>query len=109
MADALVLSLRDLQKHLVKTIVGSIATSILVVILGLVAFYYNTTYSVKAIQEKQTEMAITLDKHTDLINKATQNVGMSEVQQTAFNQRLNTIEESQKQIISILLEIKRNN
>ncbi len=62
MADT-VLSLPDLQKHLIKTIIGSIVSSVSIAIIIGISFYYRTTYSMESIQSKQTEMSVTLDKH----------------------------------------------
>ena len=99
------LTLKDLQKHLIKTIVGSIAGSILLGVISGFTFYYKTTASIDRLNEKQIETSLIIDKHTDQINKATQGMGMSEVQQGAFKERLTAIEESQKQIYNVLLEI----
>jgi uncharacterized protein HemX len=103
------LTLKDMQGHVVKTIVGSAITSLLIVIVAGVTFYYGTNAAIARLNEKQSDMNKTLDSHTEQINKTNTGMGMSTVQQQAFEKRLTGIEESQKQILNVLIEIKNNN
>jgi predicted PurR-regulated permease PerM len=99
------LTLQDMQKHVIKTIVGSAITSLFIAIVTGMSFYYGTNAAITRINEKQDDMNKTIQTHTDQINKAANGMGMTEVQQANFDKRLNSIEENQKQIYTILLQI----
>lgn len=100
------LTLKDMQGHVVKTIIGSVVTSAIIAIGTGVVFYFRTNAALDTLNNNQTEMKKTLDSHTEQINKNNTGMGMTEVQQKAFEQRLTSIEESQKQILQVLIEIK---
>lgn len=100
------LTLKDMQGHVVKTIIGSVVTSAIIAIGTGVVFYFRTNAALDTLNTNQTEMKKTLDSHTEQINKNNTGMGMTEVQQKAFEQRLTSIEESQKQILQVLIEIK---
>jgi len=102
------LTLKDMQKHVIKTIVGSAVTSLIIAIVTGMSFYYGTNAAIARLNEKQDDMNKTIQVHTDQINKATNGMGMTEVQQANFDKRLNSIEENQKQIYTILLQINTN-
>ncbi len=104
-----VLTRKDLQNHIVKAIIGSSVTSLFLIILAGVAFYYGTNAAITRLNENQIEMKKTIEIHTEQINKTNTGMGMTEVQQQAFEKRLTGIEESQKQILNVLIEIRNNN
>jgi len=103
------LSLKQLQSHVIKTIVGSVVTSLLVALITGFSFYYKTNASIDKLNEGQVEMKKTIEVHTEQINKNNLGMGMTSVQQIAFEKRLNNIEEGQKEIIRVLMQIKEIN
>jgi predicted PurR-regulated permease PerM len=106
MAEAL--SLKQLQSHVIKTIVGSVITSLLVALITGFSFYFKTNAAIDKLNDNQTEMKKTIEAHTEQINKTNTGMGMSEVQQEAFEKRLTNIEEGQKEIMKLLIELKNN-
>lgn len=102
------LTLKDMQRHLIKTIMGSVITSVILAIGTGVIFYFKTNAAIDTLNTNQNEMKKTLDSHTEQINKNNTGMGMNEVQQAAFEKRLTSIEESQKQILQVLIEIRTN-
>lgn len=100
------LTLKDMQSHVVKTVIGSVVTSAIIAIGTGVIFYFRTNAAIDRLNENQGEMKKTLDSHTEQINKTNTGMGMNEVQSKAFDKRLTGIEESQKQILQVLIEIK---
>jgi len=102
------LTLQDMQKHVIKTIVGSAVTSLIIAIVTGMSFYYGTNAAITRLNEKQDDMNKTIQNHTDQINKTNMGMGMSEVQQQSLKERLTAIEEGQKQIMTVLIEIKNN-
>lgn len=102
------LTLKDMQSHVIKTIIGSVITSLVAALVTGFAFYYKTTASIDRLNENQTDMKTTIEKHTEQINNTNTGMGMTVVQQQAFEKRLVNIEESQKEILKVLIEIKNN-
>lgn len=102
------LNLKDLESHVIKTIIGSIVASLSVALITGFSFYYKTNNAIERLNESQTEIKRTVMEHTDLINKATTGMGMSDVQQKNFEQRLNNIESTQKEIYNMLIQIAAN-
>jgi prefoldin subunit 5 len=101
-----VLTIKDMQSHVVKTIIGSVLTSAILAIGTGVIFYFKTNSAIDRLNENQNDMKTTVEKHTEQINKTNTDFGMTGVQQQAFERRLTGIEESQKQILNVLIEIK---
>jgi len=102
------LTLKDLQNHLVKAIIGSVITTVILVTLAGIAFYYNTNSSISDLNITTAKLSITVDKHTEQINNTNMGMGMNSVQQIAFEKRLNGIEDGQKEILRLLIEIKKS-
>ena len=103
-----ILTIKDVQSHVIKAIVGSAITSLFIAIVTGIAFYYGTNAAIDRLNEKQDDMNKTIVAHTDQINKATNGMGMTEVQQANFDKRLNSIEQNQKEIYNILIQINSN-
>jgi hypothetical protein len=103
-----ILTIKDVQSHVIKAIVGSAITSLFIAIVTGIAFYYGTNAAIARLNENQSDMKKTIEIHTDLINKATNGMGMTEVQQQNFEKRLNSIEQNHKEIYNILIQINSN-
>jgi predicted PurR-regulated permease PerM len=103
-----VLGTTEMRKHVNKTIIGSSIGSLFVAMATGISFYYSTNSAIVRLNEKQDEMNKIIQVHTEQINKATNGMGMNEVQQANFDKRLTSIEENQKQIYTILLQINSN-
>lgn len=102
------LTLKDLQTHIVKAIVGSFVTSLLVTAIAFVTWYYKTNTSIDILNKTTSKLTEVVDKHTEQINNTNMGMGMNSVQQVAFEKRLNGIEDSQKEIVRLLIEIKKS-
>ncbi len=94
-------------KNFVAWFVKSLALAIISACLTGLAFYYNTNNVLSSHTEKLSDHAMILKEHGDAIIKISQNMGMTEAQASYFEKRLNAIEESQKEILSEIREIKR--
>jgi membrane peptidoglycan carboxypeptidase len=96
---------KELKSQVIKTIVGSIVGSLLMALALEFSFYYKTNASLDRLNEIQATTTAIVDKHTELINQTINGQGMSGVQQQNFEKRLNQIEEGQKEILRVLLEV----
>ena len=96
---------KDLQNNVIKAVVGSIVGSLLIALATGFSFYYKTNASLDRLNEIQAATTIVVNKHTELINQTINGQGMSSVQQISFEKRLTSIEDGQKEILRVLLEV----
>ncbi len=99
------LTLKSLQSHLIKTIVGSLATAVVAGLLIVYSSYWQTKDAIERLTEEQKETRILVDKHSDLLTKSTESNSVSDVQIKNLEQRMGAMEKTQQDMLRLLIEI----
>lgn len=100
-----VLDLKTLQSHLIKTVVGSVVAALVAGLSVGFSFYYKTNSAIDYLTTQQKETKTIVDKHTELISQGTNFNSVSDVQIKNLEQRMQSIEKTQQDIIKLLIEI----
>lgn len=99
------LTLKSLQSHLIKTLVACVGSSLLIVLASGFAFYYNTQNTLDKHDTQINELNMEVDKHGDLISNNSNDNNISETEMKNLDKRMSSIEENQKEIFNLLIEI----
>lgn len=105
MAEEGTLTLKSLQSHLIKTVLGSVASAIVAGVIMFFIFYWNTTYTLENLTKTTNETRAIVDKHSEQLSKSSNSNSVSDVEIKNLQQRMSAIEESQKDIVKLLIEI----
>jgi hypothetical protein len=100
------LTLKILQQHLTKAILGAFGVSIVAVVIGYFAFYYNTINRLDNNEVTLGSVVKVQEKHGDMLQKLSLDYGVDKNEITNIEKRLQGVENSQIQIINLLIEIK---
>ena len=99
------LTLKSLQSHLIKTVLGSVASAIVAGVIMFFIFYWNTTYTLDSLIKTTEETKAIVDKHSEQLNSSNNSNSVSNIEIKNLQQRMSAIEESQKDIVKLLIEI----
>jgi len=99
------LTLKSLQSHLIKTVVGSVAGALIAGVIMGFSFYYKTSVTLDILNKEQTATREIVDKHTEQLNKNTQSSSISDFQIKNLDIRMTSIEKNQQEILKLLIEI----
>lgn len=108
------LSLKQLQNHLIKTILGAFGVAILGAVITSYTFYYNTNYNLKELNQNKIETSQDikeLKKDVSEIKISLSNTGLN----TTSNQReidelksdIKDIKKSQEEMMRLLVTISK--
>jgi Co/Zn/Cd efflux system component len=99
------LTLKSLQSHLIKTIVGALAVAILGAVLTAWGSHYQTKEAIEMLTKEQQETRGIVDKHSELLSKSSESNSVSDVQIKNLEQRMTSMEKTQQDILKLLIEI----
>lgn len=99
------LTLKSLQSHLIKTVIGSVVAALVTAVIMGFSFYYKTSSSLEVLTKEQTETRELVNKHTEQLNKNTQSSSVSDVQIKNLEARFSSMEKTQQDMLKILIEI----
>jgi peptidoglycan hydrolase CwlO-like protein len=108
------LTLKQLQNHLIKTILGAFAVAVVGAIITSYTFYTNTNYNLEELNQSKTETSQDikeLKKDVNEIKLSLSNTGLS----TTTNQKeidelkadIKDIKKSQEEMMKLLLTMNR--
>lgn len=99
------ITLKSLQSHLIKTVVGSVVAALVTGVIMGFSFYYKTSATLDVLTKEQTETREIVDKHTEQLNKNIQSSSVSDVQIKNLETRMSSMEKTQQDMLRILIEI----
>lgn len=99
------LSLKSLQSHLIKTVIGSVVSALIAGLIMGYSFYWQTKSSIERLTDEQKETKVLVDKHSEQLSKNNQDNSVSDVQIKNLERRMTSIENTQKDMLSVLIEI----
>lgn len=97
--------MQSLQTHLIKTVVGSVVSGILVALITGFSFYYKTSASIEKLSDDQKRLEKVTIEHAEKLYKLSVKEGITEVDFKNLKDKVNSIEETQKEMYSLLLNI----
>lgn len=99
------LNLKTLQSHVIKTIVGSIVSALVLSLIVGIAFYYKTNDTLSRLTDEQQETKTIVAKHSEQLSKTNQENSVSDIQIKNLEQRMGSIEKTQEDMLRVLIEI----
>lgn len=114
------LTLKELQSHVIKTIVGALAVAVIGSFITIYSFYYSTINTIDNLKESKTEtqseikeLRISVDKINDNVNEIQTKLSNTNIytdnnkeQIKSLNERMGNMEKKQDEMLNILYDIK---
>lgn len=99
------LNLKTLQSHVIKTIVGSIASALVLSLIVGIGFYWKTNDTLGRLTDEQAKTTVIVEKHSEQLSKNNQDNSVSDVQIKNLELRMGSIEKTQQDMLRVLIEI----
>lgn len=106
------LTLKTLQTHLVKTIIGALVVTIIGAFFTSYSFYYNTISNISELNESKTETANDIKELKKDVSEIKINLSNTGIYTTANKEQINNlnndikeIRKSQEEMMKILIEM----
>jgi cell division protein FtsL len=106
------LTLKSLQNHLIKTILGALVVTIIGAFFTSYSFYYNTVNNITELNESKTETANDIKELKKDVSEIKINLSETGIYTTAnkeqidnLNSDIKEIRKSQEEMMKILIEM----